>query len=156
MINMEEDFGFDEECPYCHALGALEIEEHDDGNLYYCHNCKLVLDQDDYDALNDGEELIFEDDAGFMVVDPREYCDIAVDLEDEDARCICGDRIYFTRDGQYKCPRCKTIYSREEFMSMIGAEPFGPECLTCNNNFPRCFICQHGYKLPFGDEYEEN
>ena len=32
-----------------------------------------------------------------------------------------------------------------EFFNCIGANPPGPECLSCNNRYPGCTDCPYGY-----------
>ena len=35
--------------------------------------------------------------------------------------------------------------SRGEFFNCIGANPPGPECLSCYNRYPGCTDCPYGY-----------
>ena len=57
---------------------------------------------------------------------------------------VCGTPIRW-KDEQYICPDCGTIMSRGEFFNCIGANPPGPECLSCNNRYPGCTDCPYGY-----------
>lgn len=69
------------------------------------------------------------------------------DVYDEDGdfvNCICGGTIKW-KDGVYICPDCGEVLNRAEFFNHIGAEPPGPECLTCANLYPGCIVCPHGY-----------
>lgn len=56
----------------------------------------------------------------------------------------CGHEIYW-KDGIYVCPQCGKTMSRQVFFDYIGAMPPGPKCLTCDNLYPGCVTCPHGY-----------
>ena len=49
------------------------------------------------------------------------------------------------KDGQYVCPQCGKVMSREVFFRYAGIEPLGPACLECDNLYPGCYSCPHGY-----------
>lgn len=68
----------------------------------------------------------------------------AYDEEGETVCCDCGRTIKYS-DGKYFCPTCDREYSRAEFFEMIGAEPPGPNCITCDNLYPGCDSCPYGY-----------
>lgn len=57
---------------------------------------------------------------------------------------ICGNEIKW-KEGIYICPDCGQTMSRSVFFNYIGAEPPGPECVSCANLYPGCIICPYGY-----------
>lgn len=75
------------------------------------------------------------------------YEDVYDNVYDEDGdfvHCVCGGTIKW-KDGIYICPDCDETLSRLEFFNYIGANPPGPECVTCMNLYPGCVICPYGY-----------
>lgn len=96
--------------------------------------------QEEYDYIYNNSKSnseLFEPDIG----------EVYDDVYDEDGYyviCACGGEIKW-KDGIYICPHCGLTMNRSEFFNYIGAEPPGPECITCNNLYPGCVICRHGY-----------
>lgn len=80
----------------------------------------------------------------------------AYDEDGDSVNCEwCGQPIVI-HNGEYYCPECDRVYTRQEFFDYIGAEPPGPECLTCDNDYPSCSYCHYGYKDDDeDDDYEE-
>ena len=71
--------------------------------------------------------------------------DLAYDEEGDSVECdVCGCELVID-DGKYYCPECDEYWSREKFFDYIGAEPPGPECINCDNDYPSCGYCHHGY-----------
>jgi len=70
------------------------------------------------------------------------------DVYDEDGNEVncdyCHAEMKF-KGGQYVCLECGQVMSREVFFNYIGAEPPGSECVTCDNLYPGCIVCPHGY-----------
>lgn len=77
-----------------------------------------------------------------------EYGEIYDEVYDEEGSFVpcdyCNGYIKW-KDGTYICSDCGQTMSRDVFFNYIGAEPPGPECLTCDNLYPGCVICHHGY-----------
>lgn len=75
------------------------------------------------------------------------------DVYDEEGNFVycdyCNSLLTY-KDGIYICRDCGQTFSRSEFMNFIGAEPPGPECATCSNQYPGCIVCPYGY---VNDEY---
>ena len=67
---------------------------------------------------------------------------------DEDGNTVecewCGAEIII-KNGEYYCPRCEEVWSRKKFFDYIGSQPPGPECINCDNDYPSCGYCHHGY-----------
>lgn len=96
----------------------------------------LKRDKDEYNTIYD---------------DSSEYSDnseVYEDVYDEDGYFVycdlCNAELKW-KDGNYICPECGQILNRSEFMNYIGAEPPGPECVTCDNQYPGCIVCPYGY-----------
>lgn len=71
--------------------------------------------------------------------------DFAYDEDGDSVECEhCGQQIVF-KGGDYYCPECDEVIDREDFFDMIGADPPGDECYTCDNKYPGCIICPYGY-----------
>lgn len=70
------------------------------------------------------------------------------DVYDEEGNFVycdyCNSELKW-KDGIYVCPNCGQTMTRSEFFNYIGAEPPGPECITCDNLYPGCVICHYGY-----------
>ncbi len=98
--------------------------------IYLTEGIKHMNEFDDYDIKNrynlDLEYDDVYDEDGDVV-----YCD------------RCGSEIKW-KDGQYTCPNCGQIMSREIFFNYIGADPPSEACLTCDNLYPGCAICPYG------------
>lgn len=56
----------------------------------------------------------------------------------------CNAKVMY-HDGRYECPKCGKIFDRQDFFNYIGANPPGPKCVTCDNLYPGCIVCPHGY-----------
>lgn len=56
----------------------------------------------------------------------------------------CNAKVMF-HNGRYECPKCGKIFDRADFFAYIGANPPGPKCVTCDNLYPGCITCPHGY-----------
>ncbi len=78
--------------------------------------------------------------------------DYAYDEEGNEVDCdICGMPLVI-KDGEYYCAECEEVWSRDKFFNYIGAELPGPECYTCDNDYPSCTMCPYDYV----DEEEED
>lgn len=103
---------------------------------------------DEYDAIYgddsvDDIPIYIEDDYGFDFpgydeVYDEQGCSIPCDGYN------CNAKVKF-HNGQYECPKCGKIFDRADFFAYIGANPPGPKCVTCDNLYPGCIICPHGY-----------
>lgn len=88
----------------------------------------------EYDRLYDSEEIKLDDS----------YEDV-YDEEGNEVNCdYCYTEMKW-KDGQYICPGCGQVMSRKVFFNYIGANPPGPECEQCDNIYPGCIACPHGY-----------
>lgn len=105
--------------------------------------------RNEYDAIwgsdcppDDGEEL---DGIGLSNQDAL-YSEV---FDEEGGEVICpycgGEIVWRESDGAYICQECETEFSRVEFFKYIGADPPGPQCLTCGNLYPGCVICPYNY-----------
>ena len=72
------------------------------------------------------------------------YSDVFTEDGDEVFCDWCGIEIKW-KDGQYVCPNCGQEMTREIFFNYIGANPPGKECITCDELYPGCMECPHGY-----------
>ena len=73
------------------------------------------------------------------------YGERVYDEEGNGVECDwCGSDIIW-KNGNYYCFNCDEVWSREKFFNYIGAQLPGKECLTCDNLYPGCIVCQHGY-----------
>ena len=81
-----------------------------------------------YEPIDESYEDIYDEDGYYASVECK----------------YCGEDIKF-KDGKYICPNCNNVIDRLELFNAIGAEPLGPECLNCNNLYPGCISCPHGY-----------
>ena len=70
----------------------------------------------------------------------------AYDEEGNSVQCDrCGMDLVINDDGEYYCAECDEIWDRQKFFDYIGAEPPGPECIVCDNDYPSCQDCPYGY-----------
>lgn len=101
-----------------------EAEDPDDGNE---GSAELV---DDYEKhiFDPSYEEIYDMDGNSAYLE----CD------------LCGEWVKF-KNGEYVCPNCGKVYSRDEVFNAVGLDPLGPMCPTCSSKFPGCSFCPYGY-----------
>lgn len=97
--------------------------------------------QEEYDYIYNNNS---KSDAELFEPDVGEVYDDVYDEDGDFVICACGEEIKW-KDGVYICPNCGQTMTRSEFFNYIGAEPPGPECITCDNLYPGCVICHYGY-----------
>lgn len=98
----------------------------------------------DSDIFVDGDTTIVRGDE-FVFPYEEVYGNEVYTEEGDSIECSwCGGPIIY-RDGNYTCASCGKVIDRSEFFNWIGAEPPGPECKSCDNLYPGCIICPHGY-----------
>lgn len=78
------------------------------------------------------------------------YEEVYSEVYDTDGDTVTCDRCYDEikwreRDGVYMCRSCGRSFSRKEFFDYIGVIPPGEACYDCDNLFPGCMWCPHGY-----------
>ncbi|MEG1523847.1 MAG: hypothetical protein RR475_02345 [Clostridia bacterium] len=123
----------------CLCCGGSNTMHHE-GNGFICSRCKRGVDEKSY----------YRWAAGYPVEVETVYDESYEEVYDEDGDLVevecnnCREHVRW-KDGQYVCPNCGSIMSRADFFNCIGAEPPGPECLTCDNLYPGCIVCPHGY-----------
>lgn len=74
-----------------------------------------------------------------------EVYDDVYDEEGYFVYCDCCNNELKWKDGIYICPNCGQTMNRAEFFNYIGAEPPGPNCITCVELYPGCPFCPYGY-----------
>jgi len=74
-----------------------------------------------------------------------EVYDDVYDEEGYFVYCDCCNNELKWKDGIYICPNCGQTMNRAEFFNYIGAEPPGPNCITCVELYPGCAFCPYGY-----------
>lgn len=90
------------------------------------------------------DTLIFKRGNDTFEFEPISY-DTVYDEDGSEVLCdICGAEMIWQND-QYTCSGCGQTMERSEFFNYIGAEPPGPECEFCDNLYPGCVVCPHGY-----------
>lgn len=73
------------------------------------------------------------------------FKELVYDEDGDTVECDwCGQELIW-KNGEYYCPGCEEIWSREKFFDYIGADPPGDECYDCDNLYPGCIACPHGY-----------
>ena len=105
--------------------------------------------EDEYDAIYGGEPIgdippYVVDEYGFNLPGYEEVYDESGSYVPCDGY-NCNAKVKF-HNGQYKCPKCGKIFDRADFFNYIGANPPGPECVTCDNQYPGCIVCPYGYE----------
>lgn len=125
------------DCMYCNAVDGMKYE----GDIcFICSSCGNAVHKNIYYMWT----------AGFPVETNGDvYVDESYeDVYDEDGfsvQCDMCNSIIKWKDGLYICPDCGQTFSRPEFFNYIGAEPPGEECTSCDNIYPGCTVCPHGY-----------
>lgn len=130
------------DCLLCHGKNTMHYE----GNCFVCSKCNEAVSENMYYRWAAGYPVDLTDEYG------RPWCDSSYeDFYDEEGdialvRCDhCLNGFVRWKDGQYICPECGEIMPRAELFNAIGVEPLGPKCVTCDELFPGCISCPHGY-----------
>lgn len=131
-------------CPRCGASGGINGNSMGwssyMGEHYICSVCGYAITSDTYNNWLSGD----------VIWDQEDWSDIFPVVHDDygqEMRCEnCGAYLTF-QDGSYRCPVCKKQLSRKEYFNYIQAEPPGPECITCDQSYPQCDHCPHGYPV---------
>lgn len=125
------------DCLFCNAVNGMKYE----GDIcFVCSKC----------GNSTHEDIYYMWVAGFPVDINGDICvdETYEDIYDEDGysvHCDVCDSIMKWKDGLYVCPGCGQSMDRPEFFNYIGAEPPGEECISCENIYPGCVCCPHGY-----------
>lgn len=101
-----------------------------------------VYDEDDYAESDDRYDDVYDDYEDAM--NCSDYDDVYDETGDSVLCDYCHGEIKW-KDGRYVCPECGQVMTRDVFFNYIGAEPPGPECLTCGQPYPVCYGCPYGY-----------
>ena len=106
--------------------------------------------KDEYYEVYDSDEESDDDEdvEGIELVLKSVFSDEYDDVYTEDGDIVtcdfCGEEIKW-KNGEYVCLDCGQEMSRDVFFNYIGAEPPGDKCITCNELYPGCMYCPHGY-----------
>jgi hypothetical protein len=106
------------------------------------------MKKDEYDKIygyDEEDSRSYEESEGFCLYELDHDYDDVYDEDGDGVYCdLCNSEIGW-KDGQYICTGCGRVIDRDVFFNYIGAEPPGNECATCNNLYPGCLVCPHGY-----------
>jgi hypothetical protein len=131
-------------CMVCDEPNGMK---NDGCGFFVCSKCRYIIDEDFYYRWAAGYPASILDDRGQILRHPS-YEEI-YDADGEYVEMHCnnciGVHVKWRDDTGYVCPNCGDVKNRAEVFDYAGIEPLGAECLICDNLYPGCMSCSHGY-----------
>lgn len=151
-------------CPYCGSPALSYIE-----GSFRCDECEMYITERDY-ILNKYGRINIAADEDFEEIVERnllyrggktigedvfDWCSEDPDSPHQGDHYPCKEcsGIHYIRfnpkNNEYFCRHCGKRYSRREFINIYEIPVMGEDCYTCDECFPGCSHCHHGYDVDF-------